>query len=423
MGLAGKWFVLSMVIVAVLNLFVAFSFAELHDLMPNIEGGIGQYTKVALGPVVSIISNTSAYVMVNALALPVELAMCGMVVHELFLPWLPAPLLGVILILILGAVNYRGIHLFSRVQNISVAVLIFSMAAMGLLAFFKLGTGAVVDPGLPVVGGGFWPAVALSALAFWLFIGIEFIVPLSKDVRNPRVNVPLAMALGILLLLIVQSLLGSGMTNYVTYEALTAAELPHMLFAENLLGRAGLLWMGIISIFASISTGNTLMGAIPNILSGMAKNDMMPAVFARKNKYGIPVAGLTMITVFLVFMVGSGLTQAAGLVNTLLAASCFWLTSYMLVSLSVLVLRKRYPHHPGRNNKLTFWGLPQILCILGNIFMIWNIAEGDARVMIYKTFFIILGAMIIYALIWTGFIKKQPFFKGVEISEIIANEE
>ena len=77
MGLAGPEFILSMAIVLVLNICLALSFTELHALMPEADGGMGQYTLAGLGPVVSIVSNVSAYVMVNLFAASVELAMCG----------------------------------------------------------------------------------------------------------------------------------------------------------------------------------------------------------------------------------------------------------------------------------------------------------------------------------------------------------
>ncbi|MDR3248025.1 MAG: APC family permease [Treponema sp.] len=425
MGLAGRWFVLSIFIVSVLNFFVTLSFSELHSLMPNIEGGVGQYTKVGMGPVVSMISNGCAYIVVNLLAPSVELAMCGMVTHEVFLPMIPAPVISIGFTLILTAVNYLGIDIFSKVQNFAVALLILSLAALGLISFFNLGTGQVISnipqtpPPLASFGGG----LSLAALAFWLFIGVEFVIPISKSLKNPKRDVPLSMMLGVLMLFVIQSILGTGMTHYVSYEELASVELPHMLFAERLLGQPGLIWMGIITILAGVSTANTVMSSIPRIISGMARNDMAPAFFMKKNRFQVPVAGLVMVTASILLLVGTGFTQSSGLVNILLAASCFWLTSYILVSMTVLILRQRYPDHPGRNKKLIFGGIPQILCILGDLFMIWNIAEGPARIFIYQLFLVILGVMIVFSVVWVKFIKKQPLFKGAAIQDVVANED
>jgi len=67
-------------------------------------------------------------------------------------------------------------------------------------------------------------------------------------------------------------------------------------------------------------------------------------------------------------------------------------------------------------------GLPQIICIIGDIFMIWNIAEGADRILIYKIFFIILAVLIVYAVVWTKFVKKIPMFKGASLDDVLYSE-
>lgn len=419
-GLAGDGFIISMLIVLVLNIFLSVSFGELHALMPDMDGGLGQYTKVGLGPVVSIVSTLSAYGMVNVLAASVEIAMCGMVVSDVFLPMIPAPLISVAILTVLTIVNYRGIDLFAKIQNVVVFLLLASLILLGIISYFKLGTGTVIEASAqtaPVVQG-FAGAVSLSALAFWLFIGIEFIIPIAKNVKNAKRNVPLAMILGVVTLFIIQATLGSGMKNYVSLEVLASAELPHMVFAQNLLGRTGEVWMGIVSILASISTVNTILGAIPRVFSGMAKNDLLPTSFAKVNRRNVPIVGLFVLALGNAFLIISGFTQTSGLMTVLLAASCFWLTSYILVNITVLILRKRYPDHPARNKKLMLLGIPQVLCIVGDLYMIWNIAEGETRLAIYKIFLVLLAALVIFAVIWVKFIKKQPMFKPASIDDV-----
>jgi len=111
------------------------------------------------------------------------------------------------------------------------------------------------------------------------------------------------------------------------------------------------------------------------------------------------------------------------LATILLAGTCFWLASYILVNISVLILRKKYPDMPGRNKKLTLFGIPQILCILGNIYMIWHIAEGDARILIYKIFFGLMAALIVYAMVWVKAIKKMNLFEPADVHILNLNCE
>lgn len=96
----------------------------------------------------------------------------------------------------------------------------------------------------------------------------------------------------------------------------------------------------------------------------------------------------------------------------------FWLTSYILVNLTVLVLRRRYPNHPARRKSLVFGGIPQVIAIIGDIYMIINIAEGAQRIFIYQLYFVILAVTLAYAVIWTRFIKKQPMFVPADLKDI-----
>ncbi len=110
------------------------------------------------------------------------------------------------------------------------------------------------------------------------------------------------------------------MLNYVPLEDLVASDMPHMVFAQNLLGTAGTYWMGIITLLAGISTINTVLGSVTRILSGMADANMMPALFSKKSKKGTPIAGLVLMVSVISFILITGLANNSGLTNLLLAA-------------------------------------------------------------------------------------------------------
>jgi amino acid transporter len=407
-----------------LNAFIAMSFAELNSLMPKVNGGVGQYTLVGLGPIASIISNISAYVITMVFAIAVELTMCGMVLNE-FIPAIPAPILSIIVILILFGLNLRGIDVFAKVQNTTVTLLIGSMVIMGIISFFKLGTGELISEAaqtLPTIQG---PSnlMGLSAIAFWLFIGVEFVIPVATEMKNPKRDVLLSMILGLLLLFGTQALLGSGMTNYVTLEELASNPMPHMLFAEKVLGDFGKIWMGVITLLAGITTMNTVLPSTAKILQGMAEEKMVPKVFGRKNKRDVAYIGMILIAIADSLMILTGYTNSDSLITMVLAASCFWLTSYIITHACVLVLRKRYPDAP-RNKKLTLLGIPQIIGIIGDIYMIWNISsEMTEKLAIYKVFLILFVILTAYAVIWVKAAMKTDLFKPISLEKMNSNAD
>lgn len=420
-GLAGSSFILPLFIVLILNGFLAFSFAELHSLMPNVDGGTGQYLLTGLGPVASIVGNVSAYVITMALACSAEIAMCSAVITQMFFPELEPRVIGVILVTVFFVINCFGVDVFSKIQNFVVVLLIGSMILFGIIGVLKLGTGEVVTAAMQTT-----PAVTdlgtlfgLSALAFWLFIGIEFVIPVAKDMKNPKRDVLLAMVIGLALLFVVQSILGVGMSNYVSLDILAAdpTGTPHMTFATNMLGTVGTYWMGIVTILAGISTMNTAYASTSKILQGMANDRMMPKALAKTNGRGAAINGLVLMGLLILGVVVSNITSTQGITFVILAASCFWLLTYILIHITVLVLRRRNPELP-RNKKLILGGIPQIIGIIGNIYMIVNIESGDARTLIFKICGVLLAILVAYSFIWVcGVVKAKPF-EPVDIAVI-----
>jgi amino acid transporter len=423
-GMAGNWYIIAMAVIVVYNLLMVISFRELQWMMPGLDGALGQYTKIGMGPVFSIISNGSTYFIAMILAMSVELDMAGMVINMIFLPSVPSSAITLVFIIALVIINFLGVDIFAKVQNVVVTLLIGSLLVMGVLSSLRLGTGTLVDKALqgPPSVTGIGAAIGLSALAFWLFIGIEFVIPVSPYVKNPKRNIGLSMVVGLIVIFAFNAILANGIGNYVPYEDLLGSDLPHMVFAERFLGRGGMIWMGIVTVLASISSGNTVFAASPAILAGMSKNGMLPLILSKKNKYNVPYIGLFIMAGIVAVICVTGFSASSGLLNMLLAATCFWITTYILICITTMILRVRYPNHPGRNKKLVWFNIPQIVCIIIGFYMIWNIAEGDARILIFKIFGIFGACLVAFALIWVGAIKKQPLFRGDTIDDAMYNE-
>ena len=53
-----------------------------------------------------------------------------------------------------------------------------------------------------------------------------------------------------------------------------------------------------------------------------------------------------------------------------------------------------------------------------DVFMIWNIAEGDERILIYKICVVFLVALVAYALIWVKVVKKQKLFQHIDLETV-----
>ena len=95
----------------------------------------------------------------------------------------------------------------------------------------------------------FSDVIPTVAIAFWLFIGAEYVIPVSKNVKNAKRNVPLGMIIGLVLICVVQAIMVLGFHNYTPWNDLLNSAAPHLLYGEILLGkcRRG-VWMTIVSV-------------------------------------------------------------------------------------------------------------------------------------------------------------------------------
>ncbi|MDR1961466.1 MAG: APC family permease, partial [Gracilibacteraceae bacterium] len=146
-----------------------------------------------------------------------------------------------------------------------------------------------------------------------------------------------------------------------------------------------------------------------------------PKIFAKTNIHGAPPVGMLCLVAGDLLLILTGLVNTSGLITMLLAGSCFWIASYIITHINVLALRRRYPE-TDRNKKLMFWGIPQILGMIGSVFMVWNIAEGDARILIYKIFFVMFVILAVFAAMWSKFVLKKPLFAPAPMDEVLALE-
>ena len=200
----GLPFIITMAIACAFNILTAFSICELNALMPNLTGGMAQYTLACFGPFVSIVITVGGYLTCQTIMGSSEAAMFGNTLSSV-LPNVPIPgsVYSIVLILLLLGLNLFGVDMFAKVQNIVAYGLIGSLLFLGIMGTIKLGTGQVVEQP-EVLSSKPGDVFSLLGLAFFLFIGVEFIVPISTQVKNPRRKVPLGMVISLLAILLMQ---------------------------------------------------------------------------------------------------------------------------------------------------------------------------------------------------------------------------
>ena len=420
-GTIGVIFIVAMVIACLLNMTTIASLSELNALMPNTTGGLAQYTLASMGPFPTLISMVGGYLLCNVLSSGVEASIFAYAMEQTF--HLPIPRLAytIIMTIILFIANLRGVDMFAKIQDLVAYLLVGSMVLMGIIGALGLGTGKMVHQPM-CMATNFSSVVSMTAVAFWLFIGAEYAIPISKEVKNAKKNVPLGMMLGLIIICVVQSVLVLGFHNYTDWKQLADSAAPHLLYGVNLLGQPGKIWMAFVAALAVISSQNSGIQGLSSICQGMAKMNMMPQCFGKTNKNGVPYIGVWFISIAIMAfaVISNGSTDAISFM--ILVGSVFWMISYILAHVDVLILRRRLPKAP-RSFKSPGGGLLQIIGILGTVYMVLNISTDPAeRNAIWLITIVVFAILAVYAFFWIRYKMKMPVFKSVPLEKVMAME-
>ncbi len=443
-GAGGTAFLVSMVIAAFLNLCVALSFAELSGILPA-AGGINHYTLPAMGYGMGIFAVLNGYFAVSILSNAAESFVAGDVLAQYLFPGLGIEgwIWGLILMLILGAINLRSVKSYAYSQVFFTSVMVGSMIILSLIGLFGLGNEPAINPqwGFDLSAGG--GPFLLLGFSFWLFIGLEFVCPLAEEIENPNKFIPLAMVTALCAIFISDTLFGFCALKYVDMETLFSGGTPHVKVASAVLGRPGEIWIGIISLMATCSTLNTFIAAIPRMLFGMSHEGQMPKMFGKLNRLGSPFWGVILVWFITSLLIACfhGSEDAVTLVNVFIISGCIgWMICYIIAHLDVLILRKKYPD-VHRSFRVPGGSVLPVVGILGLLFVIvyvwpdgWDTilwgwpSEGKeaffgGSVIIYM----FALAVVIVAAIWSAFWVKckmhKGFFETVPLEKLRADLE
>lgn len=418
----GITFIIAMVIACALNILLALSISELNALMPNLTGGLAQYSLACFGPFMTLITMVGGYLICLTMIGSAECAMFGNTLTAIF-PNLPvsSTVLTISLLVVLIFVNYRGVDMFAKIQNVVAYSLITSLVIMGIMGTFGWAGGSIVDQPL-VLSTDFNEIASLCGLAFFLFIGVEFIIPIAPQVKNAKKVVPKSMVLSLVMILIMQILLVIGFARYIPWAQMAESATPHVLYGTLLLGQFGTIWMVVVSVLAVISSVNATLASLSYVCAGMAKINLLPAFFTKTNRYGTPMFGLFIIGGAMIIINATGLSTTSQLSFLILTGSVFWMIVYISAHLDVLILRKKLPNAP-RSFKIPGGWLFPTLGALGTCWMIYNIASDPVmRMQIYGVCLIVFGILAVYSALWTKYVMKVPLFKAFPVKEVMAME-
>ena len=399
MGSPG-WLLLVWAATGLLTILAALSYGELAAMMPK-AGGQYVYLRESYSPLWGFLYGWTLFLVIQTgtiAAVGVAFArFLGILVPAVSpTAWIVAPinlsdsyaislstqqLVAILLLIFLTYVNTRGLHLGKLIQNVFTSAKTLSLLALIVLGILvgrnAAATGAnfsdfwTPQGAAPILSKYFPSLPVLSASTGALGLLVAFCVAqvgslfsadawnnitfTAGEVKNPRRNIPLSLALGTMLVISLYILANVAYLFTLPLSAIQSAPDDRVGTAalSVIFGGAGATIMAIAIMISTFGCNNGLILAGARVYYAMARDGLFFRTTGRLNSKHVPAAGLVMQCVWACLLVlprtrstdpATGAPTYGNLYGMLLDYVVFSvLIFYVLTVAGLFVLRRKRP--------------------------------------------------------------------------------
>jgi APA family basic amino acid/polyamine antiporter len=393
---AGPSLTISFIIAGIVSTFAALCYAEVASRVP-IAGSAYTFAYASLGEFVAWIIGWDLVLEYALGAATVSIGWSGYFstfIHNVFGLTIPVsllhnpwdtgpsgePLHGIMnlpafcIILLIGVLLYRGTRESAIVNNVIVGIKVLIVAF-----FIAVGLGHVNSanwtPYFPFGWGG---TLFGAFFIFFAYIGFDAVSTAAEETKNPKRDLPIgiigSLAVCTVLYIIVAAIL-TGMVNY------THLNVPQpVAYAIEQVGLppwvSGLISLGAIAGLTTVLL--VMMFGQTRVFFAMSRDGLLPSVFSQVHpKFRTP--GLSTI-MFSIFIACVAAFTPIGVVGSL--TNMGTLAAFVLVSIALPILRKKYPETTGFMVPFGPYIIPTISAVLASLLLLAPfVDEGIGRVM------------------------------------------
>ncbi len=416
---------LTWILTGLLTISAALSYGELAALFPH-AGGQYVYLREAYSPLWGFLYGWTLFLVIQTgtiAAVAVGFARYLGVIIPAISPqtWIVHPislgskyavslsvqqLVGILMILFITFLNTRGVYLGKLIQNVFTSAKALSLIGLIFLGIFVgRNAGAIaenfshlwalhnpqaLEPGANFLKG-FVPTISASSGAFGLFVafGVAQVGSLfsadawnnigftAAEVRNPKRDVALSMALGTIIVITLYCL--ANLAYLFTMPLVQIQTVPDDRVASAALnaifGPAGAAIMAVAIIISTFGCNNGLILAGARVSYAMARDGLFFRSTGKLNNKGVPGSALIYQGIWVTILIlmrtrhvdAAGVVTYGNLYNDLLNYVVFSvLIFYVLTIIGIFVLRVRRPQ-AGRPYRALGYPIVPLLYIVAAV--------------------------------------------------------
>jgi basic amino acid/polyamine antiporter, APA family len=352
---AGPGIAVSFFAVAMICALAGLCYAELASMIP-IAGSAYTYTYATLGEFIAwvigwdlileyAVSNMavavgfSAYVnnLLDTFHIHIPDSL-GTPAYDPLVGWaLHFNLLGFVIVMFLTVLLVRGIRESAGANNLMVGIKILAIVIFCVVA------GKYIRPAnlKPFFPNGFQGVLTGGAIVFFSYIGFDSVSTAAEECRSPKRDVPIGILASLFVCAVFYVAVAVVLTGIQRWDTLNnAAPVANALEAIGL--KATDRWVTVGALMGMISSILVYQLGQARVWFAMSRDGLLPAIFSRVHKLFRTPDFATWVAGFFV-AIPAGIFDIGTLVNL---SSIGTLFAFILVSIAVLILRKRQPDRP-----------------------------------------------------------------------------
>ncbi|MGD2077714.1 MAG: amino acid permease [Chloroflexota bacterium] len=422
-GHAGPALTIAFLLNGIVTTFTALSYAELGSSFPEAGGGY-LWVKEGMSGTQGFLAGWMSW-FAHAVACSLYALGFGRFAYEIWhLAGLPdfglsqqviVLIFMVAIVILFSFINYRGASEAGTVGNfvtIAKVLILVAFIGFGLWAMWQRPESMDVfkENLMPNGIGGVFLAMALTFIAFE---GYEIIAQSGEEVINPMRNVPRAIFISIIVVVIVYVLVafvaigattqtgGLPVWEYLSNEK----EVAIVRAAENFMPAGGLLIL-ISGLASTMSALNATIYSSSRVSFAMGRDHNLPEVFGRIH----PKMHTPHWAIFLSGILIIAMALSLPIEEVAAAADIMFLLMFAQVNITVMTLRRRRPDL-ARGYWVPFFPWPPVIGIITNLLLAGFLAYEIGRVGLVSAAWIVAGVL----LYWGYFRLKEETERPKEI--------
>lgn len=343
--------------------------AEMAAALPQ-AGGPYVYAKRAFGPVGGIALGWADWLIsVTALA-TLSVTIAEYVIGGT--DALPTHLFAVGLIAAFALLNWFGLEVGARTQQILSALKVAGLIVLASLAIL-VGRNHELNAATPVQGGygGILLLVSAVVIIHETYAGWNASVYFAEEDHQPAANVPKALFWGIGAIMFAYVLFNAGLLAILPMDVLSSSKLPAAEAAERIFGTSGHMVVTLFAVISLCGILNVIVMFTPRIVFAMSRDGLLPSPLSALNRAAVP--GVAMI---------ASIVPAAVLAAGLTFETLFVITAFLGLATNVAAFASFFAlrfWEPELKRPFRAWGYPwlPLLAMLVSVGLLGTFVVAD----------------------------------------------